>query len=55
MLERGTDPQIALKTCLHWFDEETDIGLILSSPRGMVGGSNRSMAWARKNFFHNRR
>ena len=47
MLERGTDPNIALKTCLHWFEDKTDIGLILVSRKGMGGGSNRSMAWAR--------
>ena len=47
MLERGTEPQIALKTCLHWFDKATDIGLILVSRKGMAGGSNRTMAWAK--------
>ena len=46
MLEMGTEPKIALKTGLYWFDDETDIGLILVSSKGTAGGSNRSMAWA---------
>ena len=46
MLERGTDPQIALKTGLSWFESNVDIGLILVSRKGYAGGSNRTMAWA---------
>lgn len=46
MLERGADPEIALKTGIGWFDSKVDIGLILISRKGHAGGSNRDMAWA---------
>lgn len=46
MLKRGTEPQIVLKTVLGWFDDDTDIGLILVSRKGHAGGSNRTMAWS---------
>jgi L-asparaginase / beta-aspartyl-peptidase len=46
MLKRGTEPQIVLKTILGWFDDDTDIGLILVSRKGYAGGSNQTMAWS---------
>ena len=46
MLGRGITPQEALDTALSWFKEERDIGLLIVSKKGHVGGSNRSMAWS---------
>lgn len=46
MLEQGTTPQEALETALSWFEASQDIGLLIVSPQGHAGGSNRSMAWS---------
>jgi len=45
LLEQGANPGHALKTVLQWFDDKTDIGLILVNRSGLAGGSNRDMAW----------
>jgi len=44
MLERGIAPHEALETALSWFEDAQDIGLLIISRKGHVGGSNRSMA-----------
>jgi beta-aspartyl-peptidase (threonine type) len=46
MLEQGIAPQKALDTALGWFEDAEDIGLLIVSRKGHVGGSNRSMAWS---------
>jgi beta-aspartyl-peptidase (threonine type) len=46
MLAQGIAPQEALDIALGWFDESQDIGLLIVSRQGHVGGSNRSMAWS---------
>ncbi len=46
MLGRGIAPQEALNTALGWFEDLQDIGLLIISRQGHVGGSNRSMAWS---------
>ncbi|MFQ5674071.1 MAG: isoaspartyl peptidase/L-asparaginase [Nitrospinales bacterium] len=45
LLEQGANPDHVLKTALQWFDDKTDIGLILVNRSGLVGGANRDMAW----------
>ena len=52
MLEQGVNPRTAIKTCLHWFDGDTDIGLILVCHKGAAVGSNRSMAWTSRESGH---
>jgi isoaspartyl peptidase/L-asparaginase-like protein (Ntn-hydrolase superfamily) len=46
MLEQGIAPQEALDAALGWFEDSQDIGLLIVSRKGHVGGSNRSMAWS---------
>lgn len=45
LLEKGITPDSVLNTVLSWFDDKTDIGLILVGRKGMAGGANRDMAW----------
>jgi isoaspartyl peptidase/L-asparaginase-like protein (Ntn-hydrolase superfamily) len=46
MLEQGIAPQESLDVALGWFEDSQDIGLLIVSRKGHVGGSNRSMAWS---------
>lgn len=44
-LEDGIAPQHAVDAAISLVAPEVDIGLIVVSPRGFAGGSNRDMAW----------
>ncbi len=51
MVEQGLDPDDVLKQVIGWFDYADPVGLILVTPGGFAGGSNRTMAWTASSLY----
>jgi len=51
LIEQGGKPKEILEEVIGWFTPADAIGLILVTPKGLAGGSNRSMAWSSGEFY----
>ncbi len=51
LIEKGGKPKEILNEVVGWFSSVDAFGLILVTPEGFAGGSNRSMAWSSGEFY----
>ena len=50
LIQKGGSPQAIVDEVINWFPSTDAFGLILVTRKGSAGGSNRSMAWASREY-----